>query len=186
MPKRTEIRVSGLGGQGVVLAGQILGRAAVYDGKKVVQTQSYGAEARGSAAKSEVIISDEKIDFPVVRKCDVLVAMNQTALEKNKKDLKENGILVVEEDMVKVPSDIKVKVFKVPATKTAEAELKSKLYANVVVLGALTRIMGLVSKDAVEKAIVNSVSMEAHEKNINAFRIGFKLINQREPHLCEP
>jgi len=186
VPKQTEIRIAGLGGQGVVLAGQILGRAAVYDGKQVVQTQSYGAEARGSAAKSEVIISDEKIGFPVVRKCDVLVAMNQTALEKNKKDLKENGILLVEDDMVTVPSDIKVKVFKVPATKTAEAELKSKIYANVVMLGALTRIMGLVSKESVEKAIVDSVSKEAQENNINAFRIGFKLINQREPSLREP
>jgi len=178
VPKRTEIRIAGLGGQGVVLAGLILGRAAVYDGKQVVQTQSYGAEARGSAAKSEVIISDEKIGFPIVRKCDVLVAMNQTALEKHKKDLKENGILVVEEDMVTVAPDIQAKVFKVPATKTAETELKSKIYANVVMLGALTRITGLVSKDAVEKAIVDSVSKEAQEKNINAFRIGLQIINQ--------
>jgi len=178
MPKRTEIRIAGLGGQGVVLAGQILGRAAVYDGKKVVQTQSYGAEARGSTAKSEVIISDEKISFPIVRRCDVLVAMSQTALEKNKKDLKEDGILIVEEDMVNVAPDIKAKVFKVPAGKTAEAELKSKIYANVVMLGALIRITGLVSKGAVEKAIVDSVSKEAQETNINAFRIGFQIITQ--------
>jgi len=178
VPKRAEIRIAGLGGQGVVLAGQILGRAAVYDGKHVVQTQSYGAEARGSAAKSEVIISDEKIGFPIVRKCDVLVAMNKTAMDKHKKDLKEDGILIVEEDVENMLSDIVAKVFKVPATKTAEAELKSKIYANVVMLGALTRIAGLVSKAAVEKAIVDSVSKEAQEKNINAFRIGFKLINQ--------
>jgi len=176
--KRTEIRIAGLGGQGIVLAGQLLGRAAVYDGKQVVQTQSYGAEARGSAAKSEVIITDKKIGFPVVRKCDVLVAMSQTALEKHKKELKENGILVVEEDMVNVPPDVQARVFKVPATKTAETELKSKMYANVVMLGALTRITGLVSKDAVEKAIVDSVSQEAQERNINAFRIGFQIINQ--------
>jgi len=184
--ERTEIRIAGLGGQGVVLAGQILGRAAVYDEKHVVQTQSYGAEARGSAAKSEVIISDEKIGFPVVRKCDILVALSQTALEKHKKDLKEDGILVVDEDIVTVAPDAQAKVFKVPATKTVEAELKSKVYANVVMLGALTKITGLVSKDAVEKAILNSVSKEAQESNINAFRIGFKLINQREPRLREP
>jgi len=178
MPKRIEIRIAGLGGQGVVLAGQILGRAAVYDNKQVVQTQSYGAEARGSAAKSEIIISDEKIGFPIARKCDILVAMNQTALEKNRKDLKEDGILLVEEDRVTVAPDIKAKVFKVPANKTAEAELKTKIYANVVMLGALTRITGLVSKEAVEKAIIDSVSKEAQEKNINAFRIGFQIINQ--------
>jgi 2-oxoglutarate ferredoxin oxidoreductase subunit gamma len=172
-----EIRIAGLGGQGVVLAGQILGRAAVYDGKQVVQTQSYGAEARGSAAKSEVIISDQKIGFPVVRECDVLVAMSQTALEKHRKDLKENGILVVEEDIVTVVPDIRVKVFKVPSTKTAEAELKSKIFANVVMLGALTKITGLVSPNAVEKAIGDSVPEEAREKNINAFRVGFQIIN---------
>jgi len=89
VPRRVEIRISGLGGQGVVLMGEILGRAAVYDGKHAVQTQSYGAEARGSAARSEVIISDEKIGFPKVRKCDVLVAMSQSALDKHLKDLRE-------------------------------------------------------------------------------------------------
>jgi len=178
VPKRTEIRIAGLGGQGVVLAGQILGRAAVYDGKHVVQTQSYGAEARGSAAKSEVIVSDEKIGFPVVRKCDVLVVMSQTAMEKHKKDLKEDGTLLIEEDLVKVSPDFQAKVFRVPATKTAEVELKSRIYANVVMLGALIRITGLVSKEAVEKAIGDSVSKEALEKNINAFRIGLRIINQ--------
>ncbi|MGD8546126.1 MAG: 2-oxoacid:acceptor oxidoreductase family protein, partial [Candidatus Bathyarchaeota archaeon] len=82
MLNRTEIRISGLGGQGVVLAGQILGRAAVLSGKNAVQTQIYGAEARGSAAKSEVIISDGKIGYPYVRKCDILVTMSRIALKK--------------------------------------------------------------------------------------------------------
>jgi len=85
---RVEVRICGLGGQGVVLAGQILGKAAVYDGWNVVQTQSYGAEARGTTAKSEVIISDGPIGFPMVRKCDILIAMSQEALDKNVKDLK--------------------------------------------------------------------------------------------------
>ena len=178
MPKRTEIRIAGLGGQGVVLAGQILGRAAVYDGKKVVQTQSYGAEARGSAAKSEVIISDEKIGFPVVRRCDVLVAMNQTAFDKNKKDVKENGILIAEEDVVANADDVKARIFHVPFTKTAEAEFKSKMYANVVMLGVLAKVTALVSDEAMEKAIVDSVPNEAKQKNINAFRLGFQLIKQ--------
>lgn len=91
--KKIEIRIGGRGGQGVVLAGQILGRAAVYDGKNSVQTQSYGAEARGSATKSEVIIFDSKIHFPFVRKCDLLIAMDQRAVKENIKDLKENGML---------------------------------------------------------------------------------------------
>lgn len=178
MPKRTEIRIAGLGGQGVVLAGQILGRAAVYDGKKVVQTQSYGAEARGSAAKSEVIISDEKIGFPIVRKCDVLMAMNQIAFDKNKKGVKDNGIIVSEEDVTIKKNEIKASVFHVPATRTAEAELKSKMYANVVMLGALTKITALVSNEAMEKAIADSVPNEVRQEDINAFRLGLQLIKQ--------
>lgn len=173
MPERIETRISGLGGQGVVLAGVILGRAAVYDGKHAVQTQSYGAEARGSAAKSEVILSDEKIDFPVVRKCDVLVAMSQSALDKHLKGLKENGILLVDEDMVKEVPIIEAEVFKVPATRIAEAELGSRIYANVIMLGALTKITGMVSIRAVEKAIIDSVPKEAKEKNLEGFKKGF-------------
>jgi len=172
--KRTEIRISGLGGQGIVLAGEIFGRAAVYDKKHVVQTQSYGAEARGSATKSEVIIADKNVGFPIVRKCDVLVVMSQTALEKHLKDLKEDGILLVDEDLVKVPK-IRAKIFKIPATKMAETKLKSKIFANVIMLGALTKITGIVSQQAVEKAITESVPNKTKENNIRGFRIGLNL-----------
>ena len=175
MPKRIEVRISGLGGQGVVLAGEILGRAAVYDGKNVVQTQSYGAEARGSAAKSEVIISDSKIGFPKVRKCDVLVAMSQSAVEKHLKDLKEKGVLVVDEDTVEHIPKTKVNLFRIPATKTAEKLLKSRLYVNVVMLGALAKITGIVKEEAVEKAITDSVPESAREANITGFREGLKI-----------
>lgn len=175
MQKRTEIRISGLGGQGVVLAGEIFGRAAVYDEKHVVQTQSYGAEVRGSATKSEVIIADKKVGFPIVRKCDVLVAMSQTALEKHLKDLKEDGTLLVDKDLVREVPKIKAKIFKIPATKMAETKLKSKIFANVIMLGALTKITGIVSKQAVEKAITESVSNKTKENNIHGFRIGLNL-----------
>lgn len=173
MAKRVEVRISGLGGQGVVLAGVILGRAAVYDGRYAVQTQSYGAEARGSAAKSEVIISDEKINFPKVRKCDILVAMSQSALDTHFKDLKENGILLVDGDLVKRVPKIEANVFRIPATKIAETELKSRIYANVVMLGALTKITRIVSKDIVEKAIADSVPQETKENNLNGFKKGY-------------
>jgi len=182
VPKKTEIRIAGLGGQGVVLAGEILGRAAVYDGKHAVQTQSYGAEARGGAAKSEVIVSDEKIRFPMVRRCDVLVAMSQTALEKNLKDLKQDGILMVDEKALKEPPSAttltRFKVYKVPATETAETKLKSKIYANMVMLGFLTGITRVVSQRAVEKAIADSVSAEAKEDNTSGFRAGLELAEQ--------
>ncbi len=173
MARRTEVRISGLGGQGVVLAGVILGRAVVRDGKYAVQTQSYGAEARGSAAKSEVIISDEQISFPKVRRCDILVAMSQSALDTHIKDLKENGILIVDRDMVKKLPKVKATVFRIPATKAAEAELKSSVYANVVMLGALTRATQIVSKEAVEEAISESVPEKTKEKNLKGFTIGY-------------
>jgi 2-oxoglutarate ferredoxin oxidoreductase subunit gamma len=175
-PKRTEIRIAGLGGQGVVLAGHILGKAAVKDRLQVVQTQSYGAEARGSAAKSEIILSNQKIGFPLVRKCDVLVAMSQTALEKHLKDLKEDGVLIVDSGMIEELPSVNAKSFKVKATETAETEFKSRMYANMVMLGAITQITGLVSQDSVEKAIRETFSGEPAEKNIAAFRLGLNLV----------
>lgn len=176
MQKRSEVRIAGLGGQGVVLAGKILGRAAVHDGKSVVQTQSYGAEARGSAAKSEVIIADEKIGFPMVRKCDVLVVMSQNALDKYLKDLKEHGILLVDESIVREVPKIKARVFMIPATKMAETKLKSKICANVIMLGALIKATGLISQQAVEKAITKGVPNKAQKVNIHGFRIGLELV----------
>jgi len=175
MQSRVEIRIAGLGGQGVVLAGQILGRAATYDGKVAVQTQSYGAEARGSAARSEVIISDKKVWFPKVRKCDVLVAMSRTALDTYIKDLKENGTLIVEQDLVKQIPEVKAKLFKIPATKIAQEQLQSKMYANIIMLGALTKITQITSERAVEKAITDAVPPATRENNLKAFRIGLEL-----------
>jgi len=174
-PKRTEIRIAGLGGQGVVLAGHILGKAAVKDGLHVVQTQSYGAEARGSAAKSEVILSNEKIGFPMVRESDVLVAMSQTALDKHLKELKEDGVLIVDSSVIKELPPVNAKSFRVKATETAEAELKSRMYANMVMLGAITGITKLVTLAAAEKAIADTFTGDAREKNIAAFRAGLNL-----------
>lgn len=172
---RIEVRICGLGGQGVVLAGQILGHAAVLDGKNVVQTQSYGAEARGSDAKSEVIISDQTIGYPLVRKCDILVAMSQNALDARIKDLKENATLLVDRDLVKKIPEVKAQVHKFPATKTSETQLKSKIYANVVILGALTKTTNIVSKEAVEKAITASVKPDTIKTNLRAFKAGLNL-----------
>ncbi len=176
LPKRTEIRIAGLGGQGVVLAGHILAKAAVNDGLQVVQTQSYGAEARGSAAKSEIILSDGKIGFPMVRENDVLVAMSQAALGMYLKNLKEAGALIVDTDTVKEVPSTSTKVFKVDATRKAETEFKSRMYANMVMLGAIVKITKLVTKSSVEKAIQEMFSGEAAEKNITAFKAGLSLV----------
>ena len=175
MYKRLEVRIAGLGGQGVVLAGQILGKAAVYDEKNVVQTQSYGAEARGSAAKSEIIISDDKIAFPVVRKCHILVAMSQPALDKYIADLREGGVLFVDSLVKKVPKRVKAKIYEVPATETAEKKLGNKLYANVIMLGALVKAIEITSVESMKKAIAESVPRQFLEANLKAFEEGLKL-----------
>ncbi|NWF87506.1 2-oxoacid:acceptor oxidoreductase family protein [Candidatus Bathyarchaeota archaeon] len=172
--KKIEVRISGLGGQGVVAAGQILGRAAVYDGKNVVQTQSYGAEARGSAAKSEVIISNDKIGFPAVRKSDVLAAISQEALDKYLKDLKEEGVLIVDSTYVKKIPETRAKTYKIPATEEAERMFGAKIYANMLILGALTKTIGI-SVKATEKAIEDTLGKKVADINKEAFRKGRSL-----------
>lgn len=175
MANKTEIRIGGSGGQGVVLAAQILGKAAVLDGKNVLQTQAYGAEARGSLAKSEVIISDSKIGFPAVRKCDVLVAMNQEALNALLKDLKETGTLIVDSTYVTTMPETKAKVYKIPITETAKKTFGEAMYANMVMLGAFMKITSLVSPQAMEKTIRENVSAKTIENNVNAFNKGLQL-----------
>lgn len=174
--KRTEIIICGLGGQGAVLAGQILGKAAIYDGKNVVQTQSYGAEARGSAAKSEVIISEDKIGFPFVRNCDILIAMSQEAAEKEVAVLKQNGILIIDSSTVKQIPETKAKIIRIPATENAEKIFKAKIYANMIMLGALTEATHVVTEKAVEKAIESSATKESVNVNKQAYRKGKELL----------
>lgn len=175
MPKKIEVRISGLGGQGVVIAGQILGRAAVHDGKNVVQKGDYGAEARGSAAKSEVIISDAKIGFPAVRKCDVLVTMSQEAVDKHLKDLKEEGVLIVDSSIVEKIPETKARVFKIKATEIAKETFGASLYANMIMLGALTKITSIVKEESTEKAIKESLPGKTVEVNISAYKKGLQL-----------
>ncbi|MEM1563941.1 MAG: 2-oxoacid:acceptor oxidoreductase family protein [Candidatus Bathyarchaeia archaeon] len=175
MPRKIEIILGGHGGQGVVLAGQILGKAAAFEGMNVVQTQSYGAEARGSLAKSEVIISDTRIGFPAVRRCDVLVAMNRESLEKYLPLLKDDGTLIVDSSVEKIP-EVKAKTFKVPAVETARKTFGESLFANMVILGALIKITKVVSVESAERSIRESVSEKTLETNLNAFRKGLQLV----------
>jgi len=172
---KTEIRMGGSGGQGVVLAAQILGKAAVLDGRNVLQTQAYGAEARGSLAKSEVIISDSKIGFPAVRKCDILVAMNQESLNVLLKDLKEKGKLIIDSTNVTGIPETEAQVHKIPITETAKKTFGEAFYANMIMLGAFTRITNLVSREAMEKTIRENVSKRTIENNIKAFQKGLEL-----------
>lgn len=181
MTDKIEIRISGLGGQGVVLAGRILGEAAVYSGKNAVQTQSYGAEARGSAAKSEVIISVGKIGFPMVRKCDILIAMSQEAVEKNVKDLKEGGLFLVDSTTVKSVPKTKARIFKIPATETSKKVFGEKLYANMIMLGALIKIAMIVNEESMEKVISDTFPEKFVSINIEAYKKGKELARMLFP-----
>ena len=160
----------------MVLAGQILGRAAVYDGKNAVQTQSYGAEARGTMAKSEVIISESKIGFPAVRKCDMLIAMSQEVLDKNLRDLKENGLLLIDSSLVKKVPQVKAKVYEIPAAELSEKAFGQKTYANMIMLGALTKITKLASYESMEKAVKDTVGEKTAAANLQAYKKGITLI----------
>ena len=172
---KIEIRIAGLGGQGVVLAGHILGKAVAYDGKKAVQTQSYGAEARGSMAKSEVIVSDQKIGFPMVTRCDILVAMSQEALDKYLNDLREDGTLIIDSTNVKQPEK-KVKLFRIHATENAEKTFGTKVYANMLMLGALARVTKVVSDDSMKRAISDTMEKKTASMNIRAYVEGRELV----------
>lgn len=175
MPNRTEIRIGGSGGQGVVLAAQILGKAAVLDGKNALQTQAYGAEARGSLSKSEVIISDGKIGFPAVRKPDIFVAMSQEALDKLLKDLKPDGTLIVDSTNITTVLETNAKVHKIPMTETAKKTFGDTIYANMIMLGVFVKITNLVTVQSMENTIRENVSAKTVETNLNAFRKGLQL-----------
>jgi 2-oxoglutarate ferredoxin oxidoreductase subunit gamma len=157
------------------LASQILGKAAVLDGRNALQTQAYGAEARGSLAKGEVIISDGKIGFPAVRKSDVLVAMNQEALGALLNDLKEAGTLIVDSSNVTIMPETGGRICKLPITETARRTFGDAVYANMVMLGALTQMTRMVSEESVERSIRDSVPQRTVETNISAFRKGIQL-----------
>lgn len=173
MGKRYEIRLAGEGGQGLILAGLILAEAAVmYDGKNACQTQSYGPEARGGASKSEVVISDEEIDYPKVIAADVLLAMSQEACDKYYHDLKKDGLLIVDSVHVqRVPTS---KAIKVPITKIAEEVTGRSITANVVGLGLLAGLSGVVSREALEKAIADRAPRGTVEINLKALAAGFE------------
>ncbi|MDR0912862.1 MAG: 2-oxoacid:ferredoxin oxidoreductase subunit gamma [Methanobrevibacter sp.] len=177
---RKEVRIAGFGGQGVILAGIILGKAAsIFDGKEAVQTQSYGPEARGGASKTELIISDDEIDYPKVQNPDIFVAMSQEALIKYLNDLKENGILIIDPDMVVEEEIIKfinknnINVYHARATRTAEEDIGLKIVANIVMIGAITKFTDIISYDAAKNAILSSVPKGTENKNIAAFEAGY-------------
>ncbi|MEM0084911.1 MAG: 2-oxoacid:acceptor oxidoreductase family protein [Candidatus Methanomethylicia archaeon] len=171
-----EIRISGLGGQGILFAGYILGKAsAIFDNKNVVQTESYGPEARGSRSKTDVIISDEAIDYPYITSNNILIVLSQDAYNYYKKYVCDNGIIILDEDLVKDvdPPNNNVKIYKVPATRIATS-IGRKIVANIVLLGVLCAVTNAVTYSALEKAIIDSVPKGLEEINLKALREGYE------------
>ncbi len=177
--KRYEIRIAGFGGQGVVTIGKIAGvAAALYDKKNAVQTQSYGPESRGGACKAELVLSDGEIHYPKVRSADVLVALSQTAQDIYLKDLKAGGLLIVDPLTVLKESPRKdIRIAKVPTAEIA-IEVGNKKFQNMVALGALCRLTGVLSQEALEKSISESVPPKTLTQNLEAFRKGIDYVRK--------
>ncbi|MCX7702838.1 MAG: 2-oxoacid:acceptor oxidoreductase family protein [Planctomycetota bacterium] len=171
-----QVKFSGFGGQGIILSGFIVGRAAViYDKKNAAFTQSYGPEARGGYCSAEVIISDETIEYPFVMEADVLVTLSQEAFKKYASILKKDGALIYDPDMVKLSKlPETVRVYPIQATKIAE-ELGNKVVANVVMLGFFTAISGEVSEEAMRRSVLDSVPKKFVDLNTRAFNRGLEL-----------
>jgi 2-oxoglutarate ferredoxin oxidoreductase subunit gamma len=179
---RKEVRIAGFGGQGVILAGIVIGKAAaLYDGLHAVQTQSYGPEARGGASRTELVISDEEIDYPKVHHPDIFVAMSHEALLAYLDGLKQGGILIIDPDMVmedEISSFIEehdIKVYHAPATRTADEKVGLRIVANIVMIGAITGFTNVISEEAAREAIAASVPPGTEDKNIAAFEAGMEL-----------
>ena len=172
-----QLRLSGTGGQGLILGGIILAEAALLDGKYAIQSQSYGPEARGGSSKSETLISDNVIHYPKVTTPDVVLAMSQEACNKYTVDLTDNGILITDSLFVsQLPANFKGQVYELPITHTAKDELGKTLVANIVALGALVKITGVVSPESLKKAVLARVPKGTEALNEKALDLGMALV----------
>ena len=171
----TEIRIAGFGGQGVILSAIIVGKAAsIFEGEYACMTQSFGPEARGGACSAQVILSDAPVLYPYVTSPDILVVMSQEAYTKFAPELKPNGTLIVERDLVRI-SDLKsgLKVFSCPATRLAE-ELGKRMVLNSVMVGFFAAVTGLLKRDSVRQAVADSVPEAFRDLNLKAFDKGYE------------
>ena len=171
----TEIRIAGFGGQGVILAAAVIGKAAaIFQGGYAAMTQSFGPEARGGSSSAQVILSSEPILYPYVTQADILVVMSQEAYTRFAPQVKRGGILIIEQDLVRVdkiaPGD---RIFAVPATRLAE-QLGRKVVLNIVMVGFFGAVANLLDPDALRQAVAGSVPPAMRELNLQAFDKGFE------------
>jgi 2-oxoglutarate ferredoxin oxidoreductase subunit gamma len=182
---RTEVRITGFGGQGVILAGIVLGHAvAVHEGKKAVQTQSYGAETRGGAAKAEVVVSDQKIDYPKVISADITITMSQESFDRYGPSTIPGSALFVDADLVTSESRSSGgTIYRVPATKIAADEFKKTLAANMVMLGATAALTKIVRLESLKMSVREVAPKASRDLNTRALERGFEwaLANLKKP-----
>jgi 2-oxoglutarate ferredoxin oxidoreductase subunit gamma len=171
----TEIRIAGFGGQGVILAAAVIGKAsAIFEGHYATMTQSFGPEARGGSSSAQVILSTEPILYPYVTQPDILVVMSQEAATRFIPQLKPGGILITEQDLVRTGELPKgVRSFGVPATRLAE-ELGRKVVLNIVMVGFFGAVTNLLDPDALRKAVEDSVPPAMKKLNLQAFDKGYE------------
>jgi 2-oxoglutarate ferredoxin oxidoreductase subunit gamma len=178
---RYEYRLSGEGGQGLVLAGKILAEAAaIYDDHNATQSQSYGPEARGGASRSEVIISDGEIDYPKAENIDLLLALTQESLDKYHGDLKSDGLMVVDEDAVTRIPEGPWRLIRLPFVRLAREKLGRPIVANIIALGVIVRLSKVVTENAAEQAILARVPRGTEDLNVQAFKVGLEAAEAAE------
>ncbi len=175
------IRFAGFCGQGIVLSSYILGQAAVFDGKKALQNQSYGSESRGGETRGDVIISDDEIYDLEPTRYDLLVAMTQPGYDKFISSLKPEGTLIIDKDLViadskNEPKDISK--YAISATDIASKKFERKIVANIIILGYINTILNIVSESALSRAIENNVPEGTEKLNLDAMKAGIKLANK--------
>jgi 2-oxoglutarate ferredoxin oxidoreductase subunit gamma len=173
---RYEMRLSGSGGQGLVLAGRILAEAAaLYDDLNATQSQSYGPEARGGASRSDVIISDHDIEFPKTGELDILLAFTQDAANNYIGELSENGLLVIDEEAVPTPPEGKFRIISVPFQRLAREKFDRAVVANIVACGVISELAGCLSQEGVRAATLSRVPRGTEEINLEALELGLSI-----------
>ena len=176
---RYEIRLSGSGGQGLVFAGTILAEAiGIYDGKNVAQTQSYGPEARGGASRSDIVISAGEIYYPKSLKLDLLLALTQESCDRYFMKLREEGILIIDSDLVNQPPARDFYGF--PFTRIAQEKLGTSIVANIVALGTIAALSKIVSKESLIEAVKTKAPKGTEELNLSALELGYELARKRK------
>jgi 2-oxoglutarate ferredoxin oxidoreductase subunit gamma len=172
---RVDVRVYGIGGQGIVTMGYVIGRAAaLYDKKYAVMTEAYGPEITGGFSRADVIISDIEIDYPLIEKPDVLVVMSQDGWERNRNFVKKSGLVIFEEDMVD-PGNIESRKFiPIPAMRLAD-EMGQRVVANVIIMGLLQEVANVITKGALEKALKDRIPKGTEKLNMRALEKGYMI-----------